>query len=102
MPCGGAAHLLHVAQHVLPAVEHAFALFRVELVDEVGGVVLAAALVPATSERAAESRGAAAADGMPQAPATLAHQPFPPLTPHISFFLYKGQGRHERNDVEIA
>ena len=44
------AHLLHVAQHVLPAVEHAFALLGVELVDEVGGVVLAAVLIPATHE----------------------------------------------------
>lgn len=36
-----------MAQHVLPAVEHALALLGVQLVDEVRGVVLAAALVPA-------------------------------------------------------
>lgn len=41
-------YLLHVAQHVLPTVEHPFALLWVELVDEVGGVVLVAVLVSET------------------------------------------------------
>ena len=40
-------HLLHVAQHVLPAVEDALPLLRVQVEDEVSGVVLIALLVPA-------------------------------------------------------
>lgn len=41
------AHLLHVAQHVLPAVEDALPLLGVQVEDEVSGVVLIALLVPA-------------------------------------------------------
>lgn len=39
-------HLLHVAKHILPAVEDAFPLLRVQVEDEVSGVVLIALLVP--------------------------------------------------------
>lgn len=60
LPRGG-PHLLHVAQHVLPAVEHALALLGVQLVDEVRGVVLAAALVPATRADAGQGAGGASA-----------------------------------------
>ena len=44
-------HLLHVAQHVLPAVEDALPLLRVQVEDEVSGVVLIALLVPAGDGR---------------------------------------------------
>lgn len=70
---GGASHLLHVSQHVLPAVEHAFALLRVQLVDEVGGVVLTTALVP-------ETQGARAQAAPPTATPASFHRLF-----------YKGQ-----------
>ncbi len=39
-------YLLHVSQDVLPAVKDSFALFTVQLVDEVSGVVLTAVLIP--------------------------------------------------------
>lgn len=68
-------HLLHVAQHVLPAVEHAFALLRVQLVDEVGGVVLTAALVP-------DTQGAWGSGPRPQRPPQ----------PHATVFSIKGSG----------
>ena len=47
---GGFPYLLHVPQHVFPAVEDALPFLRVEVVDEVGGVVLVAPLVPAPGE----------------------------------------------------
>lgn len=40
-------YLLHVSQDILPAVKHSFALFAVQLIDEVSGVVLTAVLIPA-------------------------------------------------------
>lgn len=43
---GGAASLLHVPQDVFPAVKDPFALLGVEVVDEICGVVLIAALIP--------------------------------------------------------
>ena len=48
MGCRAPPYLLHVTQHVLPAVKHPFAFFRIQLVDEVGGVVFTAALVSET------------------------------------------------------
>ena len=49
-------HLLHVAQHVLPAVEDALPLLRVQVEDEVSGVVLIALLVPAGEMEACARR----------------------------------------------
>lgn len=49
-------HLLHVAQHVLPAVEDALPLLRVQVEDEVSGVVLIALLVPAEEMAACARR----------------------------------------------
>lgn len=43
-------YLLHVSQHILPAVEHAPPFFRVQLVDEICGVVVVAVLVPADTQ----------------------------------------------------
>lgn len=43
---GKSAHLLHVSQHILPAVKHPPAFFRVQLIDEVCCVVLIAVLIP--------------------------------------------------------
>lgn len=39
-------YLLHVSQDILPAVKDSFALFSVQLVDEVSGVVLTGVLIP--------------------------------------------------------
>ena len=44
--CASSPDLLHVSEDVLPAVEHASPLLRVQLVDEVCGEVLVAVLVP--------------------------------------------------------
>lgn len=46
--CARVSDLLHVAEDVLPAVEDSSALLAVQLVDEVGGEVLVAVLVPET------------------------------------------------------
>lgn len=43
---GKSAHLLHVSQHILPAVKHPPAFFRVQLIDEVCCVVVIAVLIP--------------------------------------------------------
>lgn len=48
---GVSRYLLHVAKHVLPAVEDAFALLRVQVENEVSGVVLIALLIPARETR---------------------------------------------------
>ena len=40
------AYLLHVTQHILPAVKHSPPFFRVQLVDEVCRVVLVTVLIP--------------------------------------------------------
>lgn len=40
--------LLHVAEDVLPTVEHSSTLLRVQLVDEIGGEVLIGVLIPET------------------------------------------------------
>lgn len=45
------AYLLHVSQHILPAVEHPLPLFAVELVDEVCGVVVIGVLIPKNREK---------------------------------------------------
>lgn len=50
MQDGARRYLLHVSQHVLPAVEHSSAFFRVQLVDEVRGVVHVGVLVPKRTE----------------------------------------------------
>lgn len=42
----GEAHLLHVSQHILPAVKHSLPLFSVQLVDEVCSVVFITVLIP--------------------------------------------------------
>lgn len=42
-----ASHLLQVTQNIDPAVEDAFALGGVKIVDEFGGVVLVTLLIPA-------------------------------------------------------
>lgn len=42
-----ASHLLQVTKNIDPAVEDAFALGGVEIVDEVSGVVLVTLLIPA-------------------------------------------------------
>lgn len=42
----GGVYLLHVSQHVLPAVKHPSALLRIQLVDEVSSVVYVGVLVP--------------------------------------------------------
>lgn len=39
-------YLLHVSQHILPAVKHSFTLLRIQLVDEVSSVVFVGVLVP--------------------------------------------------------
>lgn len=39
-------HLLHVSQHILPAVKHSSALLRIQLVDKVSSVVFTRVLVP--------------------------------------------------------
>lgn len=48
---GVSCYLLHVAKHVLPAVEDAFALLRIQVENEVSGVVLIALLIPARETR---------------------------------------------------
>lgn len=47
------AYLLHMAQHVFPAVKHSFALLWVELVDEVSGIIYTAAFVSETDVKMA-------------------------------------------------
>lgn len=42
----GITYLLHVSQHILPAVKHSLSFFRVQLVDEVGSVVFITVLIP--------------------------------------------------------
>lgn len=42
----GEAYLLHVSQHILPAVKHPPPFFRVQLVDKVCGVVFIRVLIP--------------------------------------------------------
>lgn len=54
---GEGLYLLHVPQHIFPAVEDTLPLLRVEVVDEVGGVVLVAPLVPAPGEGDGLMRG---------------------------------------------
>lgn len=39
-------YLLHVSQHILPAVKHSFTLLRIQLVDKVSSVVFIGVLVP--------------------------------------------------------
>ncbi len=50
MTTSRASHLLQVTQNIDPAVEDAFALGGVEVVDEVSGVVLVALLIPAEKQ----------------------------------------------------
>lgn len=40
-------YLLHVAKHILPAVKDALSLLRVQVENEVSGIVLVALLIPA-------------------------------------------------------
>lgn len=40
-------NLLHVAEHILPAVKDALPLLRVQVENEVSGIVLIALLIPA-------------------------------------------------------
>lgn len=49
-------HLLHVAEHILPAVEDALPLLRVQVEDEVSGIVLIALLIPAGETEACAGR----------------------------------------------
>lgn len=42
----GCVYLLHVSQHILPAVKHSSTLLRIQLVDEVSSVVFTGVLVP--------------------------------------------------------
>lgn len=44
-------YLLHVPQHILPAVKDSSTLLRIQLVDEVGGVVFVRVLVPSNKTR---------------------------------------------------
>lgn len=39
-------YLLHVSQHILPAVKHSSSLLRIQLVDKVSSVVFIRVLVP--------------------------------------------------------
>lgn len=39
-------YLLHVSQHILPAVKHSFTLLSIQLIDKVSSVVFIGVLIP--------------------------------------------------------
>lgn len=59
-------YLLHVAQHVFPAVKHPFAFLWVELVNEVSGVIYTAALISEMKVKDSSSLRAREAEGFPK------------------------------------